>query len=201
LRAILFDIGRVLVRVDLGRAMGDLAEKAALSPAELWSIIEKDPQWPDWQEGRIQPRDWCLRLGSRLGGKVSFEKFCELWNAALDPEPVFGDAFFEQLGRKHRLALVSNTDPIHVAHLEANYTFFRYFPGRIYSCRVGASKPHPLIYGAALKTCRVPAGEALFIDDVPAFVEGARRLGMEGLVFETPEKLRADLEGLGIDLG
>ena len=198
LRAILFDIGRVLVRVDLGRAMGDLAGKAALSPAELWSIIEKDPHWPDWQEGRIQPRDWCLRLGSRLGGKVSFEKFCELWNAALDPEPVFEDSFFEGLGRKHRLGLVSNTDPIHVAHLETNFAFFRHFPARIYSCRVGASKPNPLIYGAALKACRVSAGEALFIDDVPAFVEGALRLGMEGLVYESPEKLRADLEGLGI---
>lgn len=199
-RAIIFDVGRVLVRVDLARAMGDLAGKAALSPTELWSIIEKDPHWSDWQEGRIQPRDWCLRLSSRLGGQVSFEKFCELWNAALDPEPVFEDSFFERLGRKHRLALVSNTDPIHVAHMEANYTFFRYFPQRIYSCRVGTSKPNPLIYRAALEASRVKAEQALFIDDVPAFVEGARRLGMEGLVFETAEKLRADLQELGINL-
>ncbi len=201
LRSIIFDVGRVLVRVDLARAMLGLAGKTALSPAELWSIIEKDPHWSDWQEGRIQPRDWCLRLNSRLGGQVSFEKFCELWNAALDPEPVFKDGFFERLGQKHRLALVSNTDPVHVAHMEANYAFFRYFPGRIYSCRVGTSKPNPLIYRAALKATGVKADQALFIDDVPAFVEGARRLGMEGLVFETPEKLRVDLQGLGIDLG
>lgn len=201
LRAIIFDIGRVLVRVDLGRAMRGLAGNTTLSPAELWSVIEKDPHWSDWQEGRIQPRDWCLRLNSRLGGQVSFEKFREMWNAALDPEPVFEDSFFERVGRRHRLALVSNTDPIHVAHMEANYTFFQYFRGRIYSCRVGASKPNPLIYRAALEACRVSAGQALFIDDVPAFVEGARRLGMEGLVFESPEKLRVDLQDLGIELG
>ncbi len=201
LRAVIFDIGRVLVRVDASRATQGLANNTTLSAKELWSTIEKDPLWQDWQEGRIQPRDWCLRLNSRLGGQVSFEKFCELWNAALDPQPVFDDRFFERLGRKLQLALVSNTDPIHVAHMEANYAFFRYFPGRIYSCQVGASKPDPLIYRAALEACRVSAGQALFVDDVPAFVEGARRLGMKGLVFESPEKLRADLQYLGIDLG
>lgn len=201
LRAIIFDIGRVLVRVDVARAMRGLAGNTALSPKELWSVIERDPQWPDWQEGRIQPRDWCLRLNSRLGGQVTFEKFCESWNAALDPEPVFEDSFFQRVGRRHRLALLSNTDPIHVAHMEANYTFFRHFRGRIYSCQVGASKPNPLIYRAALEACRVSAGQALFIDDIPAFVEGARRLGMEGLVFESPEKLHGDLQDLGIEMG
>lgn len=149
----------------------------------------------------MQPRDWHLRLNARLGGQVSFEKFCEMWNSALDPKPVFEDSFFERVGRRHRLALISNTDPIHVAHMEGNYTFFRYFRGRIYSCRVGASKPNPLIYRAALKACRVSVDQALFIDDIPAFVERARRLGMEGLVFETAEKLRADLQELGIELG
>lgn len=199
LHAIIFDIGRVLVRVHLGRAMHGLAGTSTLSPAELWSAIEKDPQWPDWQEGRIQPRDWYLRVSSRLGVRVPFEQFCTLWNAALDPQPVFEDSFFERLGKRHRLAVVSNTDPIHVAHLEANYGFFRHFRERIYSCRLGASKPNPLIYRAALQACRVSAEQALFIDDVPAFVQAAGRLGMRGLVFETPEKLRLDLQRLGMD--
>ena len=67
IRTIIFDIGRVLVRVDVARAKAGLAKGLALSPEELWSAIEKDPRWGDWQEGRMSARDWYLNLSSRLG--------------------------------------------------------------------------------------------------------------------------------------
>ena len=58
------------------------------------------------------------------------------------------------LAAKCRLALLSNTDPIHVAHFEASYSFVRHFPVRVYSCRVGSSKPSPAIYHHALREVR-----------------------------------------------
>ncbi|MGH9454576.1 MAG: HAD family hydrolase [Candidatus Acidiferrum sp.] len=200
LRAIIFDIGRVLIRVDVARAMQGLAARTALSPAELWSAIEKDPRWPDWQEGRIAPRDWYLHLNARLGGSLTFEQFTEVWNRALDPVPIHEDSFFQTLSKRHRLALLSNTDPIHVRHMEASYTFFNFFPIRIYSCAVGSSKPNPHIYGEALRALKVRAGEALYIDDIPAYVEAARRLGMEAIQFHSPAKLASDLKALGVPL-
>jgi putative hydrolase of the HAD superfamily len=199
LRAIIFDIGRVLVHVDVARAMQGLASGSSLSPSEFWSAIEKDPSWPDWQEGRMAPRDWYLHLTKRLGGDLTFDQFTDVWNRALDPTPIHEDAFFEKLSKRYRLALLSNTDPIHVRHLEATYSFFSYFPTRIYSCSVGASKPNPLIYGAALRALKVSAGEALYIDDIPAYVEAARRLGMSGIQFQSPAQLTADLKSLGVD--
>jgi HAD superfamily hydrolase (TIGR01509 family) len=199
LRAIIFDIGRVLVHVDVARAMQGLASGSSLSPSEFWSAIEKDPSWPDWQEGRMGPRDWYLHLTKRLGGGLTFDQFTDVWNRALDPTPIHEDAFFEKLSKRYRLALLSNTDPIHVRHLEATYSFFSYFPTRIYSCSVGASKPNPLIYGAALRALKVSAGEALYIDDIPAYVEAAKRLGMSGIQFQSPAQLTADLKSLGVD--
>ena len=200
LRAIIFDIGRVLVRVDVARAMQGLASGSALSPSELWSAIEKDPRWSDWQEGRIAPHDWYLYLAQRLGGGLSFEQFTEVWNRALDPAPIHNDAFFEKLSKRYRLALLSNTDPIHVRHLESTYSFFAFFPARIYSCAVGASKPNPLIYRQALRAVKARAEEALYIDDVAAYVEAAKRLGLEGIQFQSPAQLASDLETLGVDL-
>ncbi len=157
LRAIIFDIGRVLVRIDVARAMQGLASGTRSLPSELWTAIEKDPRWADWQEGRISPRDWYLHLNKRLGGNLTFEQFTEVWNRALDPNPIHEDAFFEKLSKHYRLALLSNTDPIHVRHLEANYSFFKFFPTRIYSCSVGASKPNPFIYHEALRALKVQA--------------------------------------------
>ncbi len=200
LRAIIFDIGRVLVRVDVARAMQGLASGTSLSPAELWSAIEKDPRWPDWQEGRITPRDWYLHLVQRLGGGLTFNQFTEVWNRALDPVPIHEDAFFEKLSKRYRLALLSNTDPIHVQHLEATYSFFAFFPVRIYSCVVGASKPDPLIYREALRALKIRAEEAVYIDDIPAYAEAARRLGLAAIQFQSPGQLIADLRSLGVDL-
>ncbi len=197
-RAILFDVGRVLIRVDMSRAMGGLASGLALTHQEVLSAIEKDPRWLDWQEGRISPRDWHLHLTKRLGASLTFEQFTEVWNSALDLNPIHSESFLEKLSKSHRLALLSNTDPIHMAYAEARFPFFRFFPIRIYSYRVGASKPDPLIYRAALDACKVRAEQAVYIDDVAAYAEAARRLGMTGIVFQSPEHLQSDFRSLGI---
>ena len=197
-RAIIFDIGRVLIRVDISRIKDGLAVSLPLTPEEVWSAIEKDPRWLDWQEGRISPRDWHLHLTKRLGVSLPFEQFSEVWNRALDPNPIHSESFLENLSRNYRLALLSNTDPIHMSHDEARFPFFRFFPTRIYSYRVGASKPDPLIYREALKACKVRAEEAVYIDDIAAYATAAQRLGMTGIVFQSPEQLQSDLRNLGI---
>jgi len=197
-RAIIFDIGRVLIRVDVSRATDRLASGLTLTPQEVWSAIEKDPHWLDWQEGRISPLDWHLHLTKRLGTSLTFEEFSDVWNRALDPKPIHSEAFLEKLAKNYRLALLSNTDPIHMSHEETRFPFFRFFPIRIYSYRVGASKPDPIIYRHALQACKVGAEEAVYIDDVAAYAEAARRLGMTGIVFQSPEQLQNDLRNLGI---
>jgi len=197
-RAIIFDIGRVLIRIDVGRAMNGLASGLSISAQELWSAIEKDPRWKDWQQGRISARDWHLHMQRRFGGSATFEQFTAAWNLVLDPEPIHSNQLFEKLSRKYKLALLSNTDPIHVAYMEPHYDFFSYFPSRIYSSAVGATKPSPIIYQEALKACRVRAEEAVYIDDIAAYVTAAEQLGMAGIQFKSPEQLVSSLQQLGV---
>ena len=199
-RAIIFDIGRVLIRVDVSRAMDGLASGLSLTPKEVWSAIEKDPRWLDWQEGRISPRDWHLHITKRLGASLTFDQFTEVWNRALDPNPIHSEAFLEKLSKNYRLALLSNTDPIHMSNEEARFPFFRFFPVRVYSYRVGASKPNPVIYRKALQACKVRAKEAVYIDDVAAYAEAAQRLGMSGIIFQSPAQLQSDLRKLGVQI-
>jgi len=199
-RSIIFDIGRVLVRLDIAGAMGGLAGMISLTPQETWTAIEHDPRWRDWQEGRMAPRDWQLHICRRLGVNLTFERFSEIWNRVLDPTPLLDGAFLESLSKRYCLAVLSNTDPIHVAELEKRFDFFRFFKHRIYSCVVGASKPSPLIFRAALQACKTTADNAIYIDDIPTYVEAARQLGMTGILFQSPDQLRADLEQFGANL-
>lgn len=198
LRAVIFDIGRVLVRLDIAGSLSGLARGISLSPDEIWSAIQTDPRWHDWQEGRIAPHDWHLHLTRRLGSPLTFDEFRDAWNRSLERQPLQSDDLFKTLAKNKRLALLSNTDPIHVAHLESTYSFFQFFPpaARIYSCSVRASKPSPVIFQAALKAVKAQAAETVFIDDILEYVEAARSLGLRSIQYLNPEQLRADLRSI-----
>jgi glucose-1-phosphatase len=202
IRTIIFDIGRVLVQLNVKKAKAGLAKGLPLSPEELWTAIEHDPRWQDWQEGRMSAQDWHINLCSRLGVPLNFEEFTKVWNDALEPEPIHPSSLFEGLAKHYKLGLLSNTDPIHVAQLESSYDFFRHFPPstRTYSCVAGCSKPNPLIFREALKACKAKAEETVYIDDIPAYIDTARQLGLRGIVFQSADQLRKDFADLGVKL-
>jgi glucose-1-phosphatase len=197
-RAVIFDVGRVIISVDLSRSMGALGKRDGLSHKQVLRELEADPHWPDWQEGRITPRDWHAHLTKKFHFSHGFEEFCAIWNGVLDPEPILPDLLFERLATKTRLALLSNTDPIHVAHLEANYSYVRLFPVRVYSCRVGLSKPSPAIFHHALREVGAMPDEAVFIDDVRENVLAAASLGINAFHFTSPDELFGEFSRVGL---
>ena len=199
------------MRVDLSRALEPLirAQPAATAdgkhsghalpdPAKLWATIESDPRWMDWQEGRLDASGWHAHLTGRVNVSVPFDEFCAAWNRALDPVTILEERLFAELGAEYRLALLSNTDPLHSALLDEQYSFVRHFPVRIYSNRVGSSKPAEAIYRRALSELGVDAAEALFIDDIPQYAEAAGRIGMDAIRFENPAQLMGELRARGI---
>jgi FMN phosphatase YigB (HAD superfamily) len=208
--AVIFDIGRVIVRlnpkpafttfvsgVSTWEGLGAMQEP---SPEQIWTTIQADPRWCDWQEGRITPREWHEHITQQLCVVVAFEEFCAAWNSVLDPQTILPENLFAQLATRCRLGLLSNTDPIHAAHLEDHFSFVRYFPVRIYSNEVGASKPSPAIYQAALTALRVAPAKALFIDDIAEYAETAQQLGLDAIRFETPQQLASELSRRGLIL-
>ena len=200
-KAIIFDIGRVIVRLDISRALTPIAAAIRevpgqparpLSAEDTWELIRGDEHWQDWQEGRISPKEWHQHLMRRLNLSLSYTEFRDTWNLVLDPETILNEKLFIQLGSRCRLALLSNTDPFHVECLEQQFAFGRHFPVRVYSCSIGASKPSPVIYKAALERLGVPAEDALYVDDIPEFVDAARHVGLDAIRFETPEQLQQE---------
>jgi HAD superfamily hydrolase (TIGR01509 family) len=197
-RAMIFDIGRVIIPVDLKRSFEDLGKHDGLSSEQVWAALQTDSRWNDWQEGRMAPPDWHKHLCEKFQLSLSFEEFCQTWNRVLDPATLLPEDLFERLAANHRLALLSNTDPIHVAHIEATFGFVRHFPVRVYSCRVGASKPAPMIYHHALREVAALPEEALYIDDMRENVDAALRLGMTGFHFTSAGEFLSELSRLGV---
>jgi putative hydrolase of the HAD superfamily len=64
------------------------------------------------------------------------------------------------------------------------------------SAEVGAAKPGAKIYLLALEQAQVKAGEAVFVDDVPANIEACETVGMKGILFRDPLKAMNELKNL-----
>lgn len=197
-RALIFDVGRVIVRVNVSRALAALGVSANLSAEQVWSAIESDPRLRDFQEGRLTAHEWHEHLVRRFGLRLSFDEFCAAWNRALDSQTILEEELFEQLSKRYHLSLLSNTDPIHVAHLEASFSFPRYFHARIYSCVAGITKPDPAIYQQAIFQAGTAPGQILYIDDAAACVEAGRRAGLQTIHFQGAERLLGELHERGI---
>jgi putative hydrolase of the HAD superfamily len=72
----------------------------------------------------------------------------------------------------------------------------------ILSFEVGAAKPDPEIYGAALRALDVSASDTIFVDDQARYCEGAIQMGMRGVLIlrddATPAEGVSDPGGLEV---
>lgn len=97
------------------------------------------------------------------------------------PEPGMQEALAALRARGLRLGCVSNAfmgaGTLHQIMTERGLGAF--LEHTVSSCEFGYRKPHPAIYGAALKGMGASAAEAIFVGDrLDADVEGPARLGM-----------------------
>jgi len=76
------------------------------------------------------------------------------------------------------------------------FDFLRLFRGLVISGEVGVIKPDPRIFRILLERHRIEPAEAVYIDDNPRNAEAARALGLHGIHFTDPLKLRRELEDL-----
>jgi len=79
-------------------------------------------------------------------------------------------------------------------YVHGKYEFFQYFRDIVISGKENVIKPDPLIYELLLRRNQLEPADCIFIDDVDENVEGAKKVGMDAVKFEGPEKLLADLK-------
>jgi putative hydrolase of the HAD superfamily len=95
-----------------------------------------------------------------------------------------------------KLALLSNTPREQWVALQHTLTWLPLLDVVVLSCDLGVAKPDPAIYAHCLERLGCEGRETLFVDDRPENVAGAERLGIQAVVYTTPEALRASLQEL-----
>jgi glucose-1-phosphatase len=197
-RALLLDLGNVLVSFDHGLTLARL-EAAAGVAAEALRPHVFGPLEREFDLGRIDAAAF-FRAVERAAGMARLPD--AVWVAA------WRDIFLRDEGALAllpRLApdvtpvLVSNTNPLHwdgVLAVVPELT--RLLPRRALSFEVGACKPDPAHFKAALDLAGAAPRDAVFADDREEMVAAARALGIDAFAVATPDDLEEGLRARGL---
>jgi 2-haloacid dehalogenase len=78
------------------------------------------------------------------------------------------------------------------------YPFLSRFRDIVVSGEVKLGKPDPRVFELLFRRCGFRPEESVFIDDLIENIEVARRLGMRGIHFRSPEQTEKDLQQFGV---
>ena len=195
MKALIFDVGGVLVRTEDRSHRQRLAEELGLSVQELYDAVFHSDAWRLAELGRITNDEHWQAVGRRLGlsrpDEVNAFRAAFFAGDRLDRDLL---AFIQQLRGRYKVALLSNApDSLRRWIADEWHIPADTFDAIVASAEVGLAKPDPAIYRIALERLGVAPHDALFVDDFAENVEAARALGMEAIHFTSPEALMAEL--------
>jgi epoxide hydrolase-like predicted phosphatase len=198
IRALIFDIGGVLVRTEDRRPRGEYARRLGLTYQELDELVFNGGTAAQASVGAISAEQHWKGVLAELN--LPAEELPNLQNAfwggdRLDTGLV---EYIQTLRPRYRTALLSNGWSHLRQWIDKTWKIGESFDQVLISAEVGAAKPDPRVFHLALERLGVSPTEALFVDDFIENVEGARAVGMRAILFRSPEQLR---EEMGRELG
>lgn len=199
IKAILLDLGNVIVPLDYTRCYAELESLGFHTAHEIWKRLANCGLVHRFEMGQVKVEEFFPSLCRLLGLKVGYPEFCRIWNSVFPPTTLLPDRMVEGLSQRYRLLLVSNTNPIHFSFIRENYPILRHFSDYVLSFEVGALKPSPIIFEKAIVQAQCGPHQCFFTDDVPAYVEASRGLGMDAVQFHSLEQLEQELRSRGIE--
>jgi putative hydrolase of the HAD superfamily len=195
-RALIFDLGNVLVFHDNALLFARLGLRAGLGPQEVAQRLT-GAGWTAANRGQLDAEGIRRDVCGALGVELPMEEFAPLWSSHFTVHQAVLPRVEGLEGRVKRL-LLSNTNVLHAAYLRPKLPLLERFDAVLLSCEVGHVKPEPAFFQLALERAGCAPHEAAFFDDLPEFVEAANALGLRGHLFTDAPTFDAQLKALGL---
>lgn len=200
IKHIVFDIGKVLIHYDpnipYSRLIPDEAERQAFFDEvgiHEWNLEQdRGRTWEDAEDILIQSHP-KHEANIRAFRKVWHEMVSHSYDGTVSILRSLIDQGFD-------VTMLTNFASDTFREAQGMYPFLTWGRGVTVSGDVKLIKPDVAIYQLHAKTFDLEPSASLFIDDSAANVAAAKAAGWQGVQFFSPEKLKEDLEGLGIKI-
>lgn len=197
IKAVVFDLGKVIFDLSFDRVFHAWAKagdktfeevKGRFEFSELFDLFEKEAITPNEFRTSV-----CKMIEIPMPGAVFDAGWCDLY---MDVYEGTGE-MLDGLRQKYRILALTNTNIIHQPVWTEKYKdILKHFEKVFISNEMKVRKPEKAIYEEVLKYLEMQPGEVVFLDDNPANVKGAEDVGIKGILVDSPEQMRADLDSL-----
>ena len=196
---VVFDLGNVLITWDPFPAVA-----AGVGPEEAARFLTADDfDFMAWNHLQDAGRRWAEAEAEVARTHPHWADHARAYRAHFDASlvgPVPGSV--EVLEELHaagvRLLALTNWSDELFPQATARFGFLAHFDDIVVSGAEGVAKPDPEVFARLRARAGRPLEGQLFIDDRPDNVQAAVRVGLDGIVFETAARLRADLARRGL---
>ncbi|MGA2070089.1 MAG: HAD family phosphatase [Sedimentisphaerales bacterium] len=193
INAVIFDWGGVLIE-DPAPALFKYCANAFGVSIEQY-VTAFDICINDFQTGIVTEQQFWSNMAQRLN--VPMPKVNSLWTEAFRAAYKPRQEMFSLVSRLRKAgcktAILSNTEKPVVEII--NKQRYGSFDVTVLSCLEGTAKPGRKIYEIALDRLGIPARQALFIDDKQENIDGAKRIGLQTILFENTCNFKKDIAG------
>jgi putative hydrolase of the HAD superfamily len=187
---VIFDYGRVLSQSPTPAELQEFAELVGVREPPFFQIYSDTRD--EYDCGRFTCHEHWQHFAATAGVALAPEHVARIvefenrmWVRA-NPAVLELVRDIRKLGM--RTAILSNMPFDLLEELRSAFDWLDEFDVQIWSCDHGVIKPGAEIYRICLEALGCDPHRALFFDDRPRNVEGARAVGMEAHVFESAEQ-------------
>lgn len=187
IKALVFDVGDVLIRIDFDRVFRRWAAMAGVPFETVKSRFAFGESFLAFERGEVDSADYFARLRRDLDLGLTEAQLASGWSEVLLPEIEPTVALLPRLARRIPCHLFSNTNVTHYQvwsrrHARALAPLGR----RFVSHEMGRRKPEVEAFAHVARELALEPREILFFDDMAANVEGARAAGFAAVHVRNP---------------
>jgi glucose-1-phosphatase len=180
IRAIIFDVGGVLVDHDNSKML-----------ARLETLLERRPTVEEVralafdrkvETGEMPVQHVFDELTRIYGSKASPQDWVDAWTCHFSAKPEMAEFVTQDLVKRLPCHICSNNNALHWDHVRRTYPIFAPFKKVYLSQELGLAKPDPAIFELMARELGGPQ-DILFVDDRLENVEAAQACGFLGHTF------------------
>ncbi len=181
-------MGNVVLPFDYQIACRKLADKYDIDPDDIYNIIFKSGLTLKFEAGEISGMNFYKKCLELLKLQIDYNEFRNLWSDIFTENKDVSEIIVS-LKKKHELILLSNTNEWHISFVRDRFDIINEFDKYVLSYEVGYMKPHPKIFEIA-KTVALHKDNIYYFDDIPEYVEAAKKSGIIAIQFTDAQNLR-----------
>ncbi len=188
IKTLIFDLGGVIIDLSIDHSLQAFADLSGFEKEKVKDIYYSNEGFEAYEKGLITDDDFRSLIRDTFSIASPASVIDSSWNAMLRGLPLRKLHLIEKLKEKYSVLLLSNTNSIHISHVNEimlpgigvhDRKLDSYFHRAYYSHIMNKRKPNADIFEQVLQENNLSPEETLFLDDNHDNIEGARQLGIQ----------------------